>query len=171
MPSPPFVTLACLSFFIVFAPHNCCVGLPISYVDGLIPLLDRFILDPNAMTNVTSVIPGRIYVVKGEHGPIIHVDGLGRREDAAIFYLRSAVAYTGACACSPNSLGKRSGSDLPPAAAAPGVPKNEARWEVASPMLGCWQFLFAAWWHSVSWWFRFGVVRFPCSCSSNLAGK
>lgn len=37
-----------------------------SYMDGLIPLLDRFITDPGAVNSVSSVIPGRIYVVKGE---------------------------------------------------------------------------------------------------------
>ncbi|CAM9604675.1 unnamed protein product [Ectocarpus sp. 4 AP-2014] len=36
-----------------------------SYMDGLIPLLDRFITDPDAVNSVSSVIPGRIYVVKG----------------------------------------------------------------------------------------------------------
>ncbi|CAM9738121.1 unnamed protein product [Scytosiphon promiscuus] len=36
-----------------------------SYMDGLIPLLDRFVADPDTAANVTSVIPGRIYVVKG----------------------------------------------------------------------------------------------------------
>ncbi|CAB1119157.1 unnamed protein product [Ectocarpus sp. CCAP 1310/34] len=35
------------------------------YMDGLIPLLDRFIADPDAVNSVSSVIPGRIYVVKG----------------------------------------------------------------------------------------------------------
>eukprot|EP00903_Cladosiphon_okamuranus_P012158 g11405.t1 len=34
-------------------------------MDGLIPLLDRFVTDTDAMNNVSSVIPGRIYVVKG----------------------------------------------------------------------------------------------------------
>lgn len=37
-----------------------------SYMDGLIPILDRFVTDPDIATNVSSVIPGRIYVVKGE---------------------------------------------------------------------------------------------------------
>ena len=39
-------------------------------MDGLIPLLDKFVTDPDTMNNISSVIPGRIYVVKGEHLPM-----------------------------------------------------------------------------------------------------
>lgn len=39
-------------------------------MDGLIPLLDKFVTDPDTMNNVSSVIPGRIYVVKGKHLPM-----------------------------------------------------------------------------------------------------
>lgn len=50
-----------------FAPHGHTTRFhAISYMDGLISLLGRFVTDPDAMNNVSSVIPGRIYVVKGE---------------------------------------------------------------------------------------------------------
>lgn len=45
-----------------------------SYMDGLIPLLDRFVTDPDTVTNVSSVIPGRIYVVKGERFILLRVE-------------------------------------------------------------------------------------------------
>eukprot|EP00752_Nemacystus_decipiens_P008141 g7281.t1 len=34
-------------------------------MDGLIPLLERFVTDPDNVNTISSVIPGRIYVVKG----------------------------------------------------------------------------------------------------------
>ncbi|CAN0230016.1 unnamed protein product [Ascophyllum nodosum] len=36
-----------------------------SYMDGLIPLLDRFVVDPDAAPKIASVVPGRMYSCSG----------------------------------------------------------------------------------------------------------
>ena len=50
-------------FFII----SCRPRAPIhSYMDGLIPLLDRFVTDPDAACSISSVVPGRMYSCNGE---------------------------------------------------------------------------------------------------------
>ena len=63
-----------------------------SYMDGLIPMLDRFVADPDAACSISTVVPGRMYSCNGEF-EIFHVHSTGDRYSVSVCVPVTFVSY------------------------------------------------------------------------------